>query len=233
MKPFHLAALAVLALAVVALPAGAAAPEEASQARGITVVGTATVSVAPNVAEWSFGVYGEAANARDALAANAAEMRRVVAAVRAAGVAREDIQTQQVSLYPKTRDDGRTVYGYSASSSVRVTVRLLGRSGRVIDAAVRAGANEVYGPTMTRADEDALYEQALEQAYDEARVKAAKLATKTGLTLGAPVAIREGGSEPGPYVEDLAFGGAERAKFDVEPGQNEIGATLVVTFAAS
>jgi uncharacterized protein YggE len=227
MKLTRLAAVLLLLAAVLALPAAAAAPSE--QRDGITVTGTETVEVAPDAAEWSFGVHSRAGSARGALSANAARARRVVAALRAAGVAREDIRTQYVSLYPDVSESGEVV-GYFANNTVHAVVRNIGRSGAVIDAAVRAGANEVSGPNMTRSNRDELYERALTAAFDRARAKGETLAKKLGVSLGAPVAVVEGGSG-GPVPVSGAETAALARDVAIEPGQTEIAATVTVTFA--
>jgi uncharacterized protein YggE len=227
MNPARLAAVLLLLAAVLALPAAAAAPGE--QPDGVTVTGTETVEVAPDVAEWSIGVHSRAPRAREALAANSSQIRRVLAALRAARVARADIRTGYVSLYPDMREGGEVV-GYFANNTVHVVVPDIGRSGGVIDAAVRAGANEVSGPTMTRSNRDELYDRALAAAYDAARAKAEALAEKLGVSLGAPTAVVEGGGGgPEPVYAEAAT--ALRADVPVEPGQTEISATLTVTFA--
>ena len=229
MKLARLAAVALSLAAVLALPAAAAAPDE--QPAGITVTGTESVDVAPDVAEWSFGVQTSATTARAALAANAKRMRRVVAAVRAAGVSRADIRTAYVSLYPDVRDDG-DVAGYFAYASVHAVVQRLGRSGAVVDAAVRAGANEVSGPTMTRSDRDGLHREALNRAYDAARAKAESLARKLGVSLGAPTSVVESGLDgPEPVYGERSA--ALASDVPIEPGTTDITATVTVTFAVS
>ena len=229
MKLVRLAAVLLVVAALLALPAGAAAPT--GPAEGITVTGTDTVDVAPDTAEWSFGVQTRGGTARGALSANAAQMRRVVAALRRAGVAREDIRTEYVSLYPDIRESGDVV-GYFANNSVSAVVRDIGRSGALVDAAVRAGANEVSGPSLTRSNRDALYREALAAAYDQARTKAESLARKLGVSLGAPTAVVEGAAGGPEPVYDAAT--AElRKDVEIEPGKAEIGATVTVTFAIS
>lgn len=229
MKVVRLAAVSLLLAAVLVLPAAAAAPSGPSE--GITVTGTETVEIAPDVAEWSFGVHSRASTARSALSAGSSRVRRVVAALRAAGVARADIRTEYVSVYPEVREDGE-VAGYFANNTVHVVVRNVGRSGAVIDTAVRAGANEVSGPSMTRSNREELYEQALAAAYDGARAKAASLARKLGVSLGAPTAVVEGDTGEGEpvYAERSA---ALASDVPIEPGKTEIAATVTVTFAIS
>jgi uncharacterized protein len=199
-------------------------------ANGITVVGTGTADVVPDVADWSFGVRSQGATASEALESNASAMKAVLGALGDAGISKGDLQTTEVSLYPETADDGRTVTGYSASSTVTATVRTLGDAGKVVDAAVRAGANDVYGPNLHPSDTDAQYREAVDKAFDDARAHAEAIAAKAGVSLGAPVAIVEGGGYvPGPVMAYDRAAAAEVAP--VEPGTQTVSASLTVTFA--
>jgi uncharacterized protein YggE len=200
---------------------------------GITVVGSGTAQAVPDVADWSFGVQSDAETASAALKAASEATRRILGALRGEGIAKEDLRTEQVSLYPRTTDDGRAVIGYSASSTVHATVRDLGKAGSIVDAAVEAGANQVYGPSLRVSDNRAQYRAAIEAALDDARARAQALATKAGVTLGGPVAIVEsGGGTPGP-VYDRGMAQASGAEVPIEPGIDQISATLMVTYAIS
>ena len=53
----------------------------------------------------------------------------------------------------------------------------LGKSGSLVDAAVRAGANNVDGPNLDTADKSALYDEALKQALGDAKGKAQAIAS--------------------------------------------------------
>ena len=102
MKAIRIAIAALLVLAAAAL-VGIGRPEAASGAsdtpqEGITVTGTGQVSSVPNEAEFSLGVSTTGTTARSALASNSEQMQRVIDALRAAGVARADIKTQDVSV---------------------------------------------------------------------------------------------------------------------------------------
>jgi uncharacterized protein len=202
----------------------------AQSGNGITVVGTGSADVVPDVADWSFGVHSQAATASGALSANASAMKDVLAALEGAGISKKDVQTTEVSLYPETADDGRTVTGYSASSTVTATVRKLGDAGKVVDAAVRAGATDVYGPNLHPSDTDEAYSEAVDKAFDDARAHAEAIAAKAGVSLGAPIAIVEGGGyAPGPVMAYDRAAAAEVAP--VEPGTQQVSASLSVTFA--
>ena len=204
----------------------------AISAAGITVTGTGTATATPDTAEWSFGVQTSADTAEEALSANSEAMGKVLSALKDAGISGDDLQTEQVSVYPRTSDDGVTIVGYDASNTARATIHDLGQAGGIVDAAVAAGANQVYGPSLTVSDAEAQYRAAVELAFDEARARAEAIAEKAGVTLGAPVAIVDGGGGGGvlPYYERAAEAAAD---VPIEPGAQDIGASLTVTFAIS
>jgi uncharacterized protein len=232
MKPIRIAIVVILGAAAVAL-AGVGRPESAGSADrpagGITVIGTGKVKAVPDEAEFSLGVQSTGQTAREALAANSERMKHVLAALGSAGVAREDIQTQDVSVSPSYEDGGQ-ITDYTTRNSVSVRIRDLTRAGAVLDAATNAGANDVYGPSLSRSDQDELQAKALRSAVDDARSKAEVLAAASEVQLGSVTAIEEG-SEGGyePY-----FATALRAKgadAPIEPGTQEIEAKVTVTFA--
>jgi uncharacterized protein YggE len=219
--------LAAAALTLFALPAGAQAPDET---RTITVNGSASVTAVPDRAEWSFGVQTQAGSAGDALKKNGAAMQTVIAALKAAGIAAADLRTEQVSLFPQTDEKGQVI-SFTASNSVHAVIHDIAKAGSIVDAAAEAGANNLYGPTLTISDSEDLYEQALGLAYDQAKAKAERLASKAGVTLGRVVSITEGGAAP------IAFAGAaaDRAEggsaIPIQPGTNEIQGFVTVAFA--
>jgi hypothetical protein len=197
---------------------------------GITVTGTGTVKAKPDQAEFSFGVETQGATADEALAKNNAAVQKVIDAIKAAGVAASDIQTQQVSVSPRYSDDGQAIVGYTAINTVTAKIRDLSKAGAVVDAAVKAGANQVYGPTLSISDQSGFYADALEKAYADAKSKAQTIASAAGVSVGKVVNIVEGGGfGPVPYASaEEAAGGVP-----IEPGLQDVQASLTVTFAIS
>lgn len=215
------------ALAAATLPGSASSA--AAEAGGITVIGTASVSSVPDRAEVSFGVESQGRTAKAALAANAAEMRKVIAAVKAAGGT--DVTTQSVSLSPRY-DEKNEVQGFVAVNSISATIRDLGKAGALIDAAATAGANQIYGPSLSRGDQAELYRQALKAAVANASANARVLAAAANLTLGRVTAIVEGGGapQPLPYAADKAMA---LGSTPFEPGTQQTTATVSVTFSVA
>ena len=222
------AGMAVAAFAGVFQPTGArSAPTADASSGGITVLGTGSAKVTPDRASFAFGTVSQAATANAALATCSQAVARVIAALKKAGVAQADIQTSEVSLSPQMNDKGDGIVGYTASNTVSVTIRKIGDAGDIVDAAVGAGANQVFGPNLLASDQDAAYRNALKGAVADARAKAETLATASNSTLGKITAIVEGG---GAVPMPMAVG-AKDSGVPIEPGTQKIEATVSVTFA--
>jgi uncharacterized protein YggE len=173
----------------------------------------------------SAGVRTDGATAAAALDANSKTMNAVVAALKEAGG--DDLQTQQVSLFPQTNEQGK-VTGYSAQNTVSAKSDVAG-AGALVDAAVAAGANTVDGPSLTLSDEDALYRQALERAVENARAKALALAHAGGFGVGPISTVVEQGATAQP-VYDSAVALAKGTSTPVEPGKRDVTADVTVSF---
>jgi uncharacterized protein YggE len=229
-RSLFLAAAAAVAAFAVAMLGGVgrsdAALGDAPAHNTVTTTGHGVVTVVPDQAQVTAGVHTQATTAAGALAENAQLMTKVIAALKAAGG--RDLQTQQVSLYPRTNESGDVV-GYTADDTVSASSKIEA-AGDLVDAAVGAGANNVSGPTLSVSDRDALYRQALAKALDDARAKAAALANAGGFAVGAVSSVTEqAGGVPGPVFESAA--GAKAASTPVEPGTQDISADVSVAFA--
>jgi uncharacterized protein YggE len=220
--------LVASAIAGVAQPRFGHSTTTAPPAKTITVTGNGSVTTVPDRATFGFTIETRAKTATAALAQNSDDATAVIAALKGAGVTAANLQTSQVSLMPQTSQDGTTILGYVASNSVTVRTGL-DRAGKVVDAAVGAGANGVSGPSLDVSDQSTLYRDALHKAVDDAKLKAQSLADAAGLSLGAAQSIAEGGSaSPLPIADKMSAAGAP-----IEAGTQEIQASVTVTYAAS
>jgi uncharacterized protein YggE len=238
----------VVVLGIVLLgPSSARAPHVAAQvlttgnsgsatsSQGITVEGIGIVTVSPDEASVSLGVQTEAATASGAQSDASAAMTKIIAAVKAAGVADADLATQWVSLQPQI-DYGPNgsgpskVTGYQASQSLQVTVRHLDQTGAIIDAAVGAGANQVGGVSFSLADPSAVTTQARTAAMADAKARAQTLARAAGITLGAPLSITEV-SAPSPVPFAAAAPAARAASTPIQAGTTQVEVDVQVIYA--
>jgi uncharacterized protein len=239
MRPARLITIAAVALLVLvaAALAGIGRPEAVLSAepdadelvRSITVNGTASVIAVPDRTTFSFGVEARGETASKALSAASAAAKKVTDAVKGAGVDGKDVQTQNISLSTLTSSDGRHIEGYAANASITVRARDLDHAGDMVDAAVAAGANNVYGPSLDRSDAEELADEALADAVDDARKKAEALAKAADGSLGQVISVSETGASapPMPYANREAALAADVA---IEPGTQEIQASVTVVF---
>ena len=204
---------AALALAL-ALPLTARAEAPFPQ---ISVFGEGVVQSAPDMATISLGVTTQGTTAAEAMAANSAEVAKVLANLTAAGIEGRDIQTTGLSLNPvwSNYDSGATqkIDSYSAVNSVTVRVRALDALGGVLDAAVKDGANTLNGLSFGLADPAPALDEARRRAVTDAARKAAILAQAAGVKLGRIVSITEGGG----YATPVPMFQAEATMKDAVP----------------
>ena len=158
--------------------------------RTITVVGTGTVTIEPDVANVTLGVETSGTSVKLATNESTETMEAIIAALKAEGVATMDIETSGFSVW----SDQRTFEGtfsaeaattYRVNNNLGVTVRDLDSLGAVLDAAIEAGANSIHGVTFTLAEPEAQEAEARAAAVANARAKAQELAKLTGVEVRA------------------------------------------------
>jgi uncharacterized protein len=228
---FVLALAALIGLLGALLPRQAAAqpPVGTQGVRQITVVGTGEASGAPDTARAQLGVETRAATAGEALEANSTRMAALIARLKELGVKDEDIQTSGFNVGTDYDYEAGQIRGYTVSNSVSVVVRDLASLGELLDAAVQAGANNVYGLSFSVAEPKVLGEQARANAIADAQARAAQMAQAAGLSVGEVLAISEsiGGPVPMPFAEAAM---SQKAGAPIEPGLHGVSAQVQVTF---
>jgi uncharacterized protein YggE len=205
----------------------------------LEVSATGRVVRAPDVATIRAGVVTQSATAAAALGDNAARMAQVIASLKATGIAARDLSTSNVSLQPQYRyadNQPPVITGYQASNSVSVKFRDIARSGAVLDALVKAGANQIDGPAMSLSQPDAALDAARADAVKRAQARAALYAQAAGMRVERILSINEAGENDGgnPQPPIMARMGVSMQRADVSttilPGETDVTATLNVRF---
>lgn len=217
-----------------------AAPEDvhAMPATGtrLDIVATGTVHRVPDVATIGAGVVTQAAQAGTALADNARRMTATIAALRRAGVADRDIQTASIGLSPQYRyvdNQPPVLNGYQASNQLTVRLRDLAGAGKVLDALVAAGANQLNGPNLSIDRPEAALDEARGQALATARARAELYARAAGLRVARIVRITESADASAPIRPMMMMARAKTADTPIESGEQELSVSLSVTFELS
>ena len=228
--------IALFAVAIAACsPAQAQTIQNAPATGGITVIGTGEAVGTPDQAQVQVGVETFAETVEAATSENEATVQAIMAALDEMGIAPEDIQTVNFSLWPEQRygENGpEGVVGYRVMNQVNVTIKDINKVGEVLAGVTEAGANSIHGVYFTVADPAGLEAEARAAAIANAEERAASLAELSNVELGEVVVITEVIGQPQPfYGMGGGFDMAESAVPSVSPGQLTYTAQVQVTYA--
>lgn len=207
----------------------------APQGTLLSISATAEASRTPDVATISTGVVTQAADANAAMRDNAVQMDKMMAALRAAGIAARDIQTSGINLNPQYKyadNQPPAIVGYQASNTVNVKVRELAKLGKVLDALVAQGANQINGPSFGIDKPEAAMEEARLAAVKKAQAQAQTYARALGLQVKRIVSISEGGAgQPGPMPVMRMMAAAPMEKDTaISPGESSVSVSVEMVF---
>jgi uncharacterized protein len=215
--------------------------------QSVTVVGEGSVSIEPDIANTTIGFEVVRPGVQEAVAEVRELMDSVMAALLEAGVAEEDIQTSGFNIWaernysPMPMDTSREgenqeMVRYHVSNNVQVIIRDLDNIEDVLNAALEAGANNIYGVSFSLSDPTVIESEAREKAVANARTKAQELAQLTDTELGGVISISEVIGQGGGYFggnfaasarDGLGGGGAG----PIAPGQLKLTMQLQITYA--
>ena len=232
--------LGALALGAVAWTAPVAA-QQASITQTIAgtrldVTATGEVTRVPDVAIISAGVVSRAATATAALQDSANRMSQVLAALKRAGVEERDIQTSSVNLNPEYRypeNQSPQLTGYSANNQLTIRFRDIRNSGKILDALVAVGANQINGPNLTVDKPEAALDEARANAVAIGRARAEQYARSLGLHVVRVVSVSESGGyavPPAPPPVPMMMARGERDSTSIQPGEQKLQVNLAMTF---
>ena len=193
--------------------------------RTISVVGSAAVSVEPDIAHTNCGVIVTGPNAQDVLRRANEALHDVTEAVAAAGVDRSDLRTRGPNLHP-------TEHGYQGSNDLVIVVRDLATLGPLIDQMIAAGGPNVtmHGVDFAVDDPTAMLPQVREAAMEEAHRIATQLATAAGAAVGEVVTIKESSGYQAPVLMAMESRATAMRGTPVEAGRQQVRVDVDVTY---
>lgn len=238
MKNNKLILISILMLSALALAAcgSTAAPAGTSQTRTVSVNGTGTIIVTPDLAIVNIGVVTDGEDSNQTADANAVKVEAIKNALLELGVTESDLRTANFSVYPMQQYDieGQvTSVTYRVENTLEVKVRDLKSLGSILDGALAAGANSIYGVQFDLADRESANGQAIEAAMQNALVRAEILAQAAGAGLGEIQSVSTylyGGGVP-MYAEAAMEQADMGGKVPVTPGEMQIQVEVTVVYA--
>ena len=206
----------------------------------LSVSGRGEVALAPDMAMISFAVERNAPSAKEALAANNAAMSAVFDAMKTAGIAERDLQTnnfsiQPIYVYPRNNDGTQepTLTGYRVYNGLTVRVRDLTMVGDILDQSVQLGVNSGGNISFGNDDPSGALNDARIEAMKDAIAKAKTLTEAAGVKVGKVLSISENSNMQRPVPMAMARMEMKIASdsVPVAGGENEYSVDVNVTFA--
>lgn len=237
-----------LVFALGAIPSGIDAEAQTeptlfpSREKTISVTGTATTSVDPDLLVVQFGVEVQKETAKEALSANTQLMTTVVNAIKGVGITDKEISTTHLTIHPvyeSYQESGiyrQKLVGYAVSNIISVETKQMNLASDIIDGAVAAGANRVDGVSFTLSPQKQrqVSDDLLSDAIINAQTKAEKaLVPLNHQIIGVKyVSLSEFGfPPPTPYYKGYDMAVAEQAaRPPVFSSEQDVSTTATVVF---
>ncbi len=240
----------VLALALVVAAAGVARAQDDEDTPSlddtprITVAGSATTEVAPDLATITLGVTNHKPTAKAAADATATAAQAIVDEAKAEGVKPADIATQTLTLAQTFEDQqdahghfiGRKATGFDASNTVAIRIRDLAKAGTLAQALIDKGANTFDGIAFSIEHPQPILDKLAGEAVANAKRQAEIMAQAAGVKLGHVLVIERAGAAPPfrarAYAAPMAMARvAAPASMPVEAGSQALSAEVSVSWA--
>lgn len=206
-------------------------PAEAQ--RSITVSGSGSVSVYPDLVSVKFLVRTTGWNVSQTAERNSINTQNAIDAIKAAGIAEADIYT---SDYKISQDNSQAYPGqYTVKNTISVIIRNPKTTGQVIDAAVKqnTGANGVTDFEYIVSDKSTALRQARTLAIKDAQDAANLLAGASGCKVGNVLEIFENYTSTSRndgvrlYAAKADAGGVTTP---IEPGKMDITSNVTIKY---
>jgi uncharacterized protein YggE len=229
----------IVSILILVLALSACGPAASAPARTLTVSGSGTVSLTPDIAYLNLGVHTEDADIAKAVQDNNTQTQALIDALTGLGVATQDIQTSNFSVYSTQGYDKLTGQytgntSFAVDNTVYVTIRDLTQLGSLLNIAIASGANNINSIQFDVADRTAAQAEARQKAMEDAASLAQELAATAGLALGEIQTLTYSDYSPIPYGGYGMGGGgssAPNASVPIQPGQLQVSVSVSVTYS--
>lgn len=214
---------------------------ESSPQKTIEISATEKVQVPAETATLKIGYQNLAANKDAAYAENARTANRIVQALLDAGLPKDAIETESLSL---ARDEDRSGSKPQQPSTFTATQQWqiqskASEAQKIVDIAVTAGANQIESVDWSVADPRKLDDRAYAAALARAKTVAEQTAAQTGVKLGAIISVANSTNPAGRFRmrdQELMTVDVNAAKLampmlKLQPGTVEREASVTIAYA--
>lgn len=206
--------------------------------RTLKVVGDGKITAVPDQADMAIQVTEEGEEVEDASSLVQAKVEKIFKTLKSFGILDKDTQTLNYSVSPKMRyDKGESQrVGYTVSNRIKVVVKNLALTGKILNAVIQDGVSTIDGPHFSFSNPAQLKIDALRAAVEDAQAKAEAIARTAGVDLGKVFSISQTSLTmpvPQQRIEMAAVQslGAMNAQVPIATGENEVTAQVEVVYS--
>ena len=206
----------------------------------LSVSGEGTIEATPDRATISIGVVTQDKNATRVQMANAQAAQGIINSIVALGVERKNIHTSDYNFRPTYRQDENhrnEINGYMVNNTVNVVVDNLDLVGKIVDAALNHGANNINSLDFGIKNRRKLQDDALVLAIRDAKQRAELVARELGKSIIGikDISINSGHVGIMRANKNMAFMESAVADYDtpIEAGTMTCSASVHIDFILS
>ena len=209
--------------------------QEMKQIPTINVSGEGKIKVTPDQAAISISVETKGAKAVDVKKENDTKIDAVLKYIKKMNIAKEDYQTQRVSLYPNY-DYEKKKTNYIATQTVYVLLKDLNKYDALMDGLVDLGINRIDNVEFKSSKIDQLQSDARKLAIKDAKAKAEDFVSVLNQKVGKALTISDNSQvnyPPRPMYEMKAMAmadGGGAARETLATGEIELVVNVSVSF---
>jgi uncharacterized protein len=201
----------------------------------IEVSGEGEITIPPNFAKVNLGVMTEGKDVIQTQQQNANEINQVLNSLLSLGISKNQLQTFDYRIDSEYDfEHGKQIFrGYKVTHLLQVKIEDLGLVGKIVDTAVKNGANYVANVQYTLENKEAVYQEALSSSIINARQKAQTIAGTLKVHLNStPIHVKEGTEGPRPlFNQPVSYvKGISTTTTQFEPGELVIKANITAKF---
>lgn len=208
--------------------------QEHKQVPMITVSGEGKVKVIPDQAAISISIETKGTKAADVKRENDKKMDAIIKFIKKAAIAKEDFQTQRVSLNPNY-DYDKKKHNYVATQSLQILLKDLSKYDELMEGLVNEGINRIDNVEFKSSKLAQFQSEARKLAAKDAKSKAEDFVSALGQKVGKAISISDNSQvyipQPRMYaMKAMAMDMEAAPRETLAIGEIEITANVSVSF---
>ena len=203
-------------------------------ARTIDVSDTATITKEADRIILNVGVETTGNSAGESESANKEISNAIYSGLKEIGLSENEYSTESYNVYPDRNWENNEIKGYIVNHNIKVDTEKMELAGKILDSAIKNGANQIYGLQFTLKEETqkSAKEEAYRKASENARIKAELIAEGLNVKITKIARITDTTADYIPYLKDVAYADVAESgsEINIQPGDVMVTASVSISY---